>query len=178
MAPAARQHRKQNRWGLRFAFALASLLLILSLLWSVRLNVILARERARLSEYAGLVDQQEVVLEVVDAEDAVRRMLLPVEEYPTRPYGKIFSRSDMNHVVAMAARLPAVPAGEAYHLWVTQGGRMELAGLLNVNDDGFGLLVFDEDVNGPLYDSAQLTLQRLGEDAPSTAPILRWDATP
>lgn len=163
---------------LRFGFAFAVLLLVVSLLWSIRLNVTLARERALLSEYSNLVEQQEIVLEVVDSDKAVRRLLLPEREFPSRPYGKVFTRTDMNHVVAMAARLPEAPAGQAYHLWLTRGEETHLAGVMQVNSEGFGLLVFDEDEAGPAYESAALTMQPVGSDAPTDNVIVRWEATP
>lgn len=166
-----------GRW-FRLAFALITLLLALSLIWSVRLNVTLARERALLAEYADLVDQQEIVLEVIDSDNSVRRLLLPVADFPSRPYGKVFSRTDMNHVVAMAARLPELPPGEAYHLWLSQEGKTKLTGIMNVNSDGFGLLVFDEDNDNPQFDSALVTLQPIGSETPSDDVIIRWEATP
>jgi hypothetical protein len=45
---------------------------------------------------------------------------------------------------------------------------------MKVNEQGFGLLVFDADRNGPVYDSAQLTLQPIGSSAPAGSPILAW----
>lgn len=152
-----------------------ALLLIMVLLgWSVQLSVALARERALRAEFANLVDQQEVVLEVIDSSQTTRRVLLPPEESSSDAYGKLFTRSDLPHVVAMAARLLQPPAGQAYHLWGTSADRTYLAGVMKVNAQGFGLLVFDADRSGPIYDSAQLILQPVGSTAPAGSPILTW----
>ena len=53
----------------------------------------------------------------------------------------------MPHVLVMAARLPAPPAGQTYYVWLSQAGQPQLVGELGLNQ-GFGALVFDADLNG------------------------------
>jgi len=169
-----------SRRSLLRAYPLAAAMLLLLLFvfaWSVSLNVTLARERSLRAGFVNLVDQQELVLEVVDSSKTTRRVLLPPEKGPPS-YGKLYSRMDMAHVVAMVARLTAPAPGEAYHLWVVKGGETALAGLLTTNDEGFGLLIYDESEAGPIFDEALLTLQPTGETSPKLPPILRWRATP
>ena len=170
---------KFSWWRTRPLAAAAVVLLIVVLLgWSVQLSVALARERALRAEFANLVDKQEVVLEVIDSNKTTRRVLLPPEKGSSDVYGKLFTRSDLPHVVAMAARLPQPPTGQAYHLWVTPAqGQIHLAGVMKVNEQGFGLLVFNADRNGPVYDSAQLTLQPVGSATPTGSPILTWQVS-
>jgi hypothetical protein len=158
---------------LHLALIAASVLLILSIAWSIRLNAVLAQERALRAEFAELVDQQEVVLEVIDSNQTERRVLRSVDP-DGRAYGKLFTRTDMPHVVAMAARLDPPPPGEGYHLWVTAAGETKLAGVFNVNNEGFGLLLFDDDQNGPIYDAAEVTLQPVGTRTPLGPATLRW----
>ncbi|MCQ3973754.1 MAG: hypothetical protein DPW09_09950 [Anaerolineae bacterium] len=166
---------KSSWWRTRPLAAAAAILLIVVLLgWSVQLSVALARERALRAEFANLIDKQEVVLEVIDSNKTTRRVLLPPEEGASDAYGKLFTRSDLSHVVAMAARLPQPPAGQAYHLWVTSDSQTHLAGMMKVNEQGFGLLVFDADRNGPVYDAAQLTLQPIDSTTPTDSPLLTW----
>jgi hypothetical protein len=139
--------------------------------------VALARERALRAEFANLVDQQEVVLEVIDSNKTSRVVLRSPAGSDSSAYGKLFTRSDLPHVVAMAARLPQPPPGQAYHLWVTPSqGQTELAGVLKINEQGFGLLIFDADHDGPVYDSVQATLQPQGSRSPSGSPVLVWQA--
>jgi hypothetical protein len=162
-------------WRTRPLATVAAILLLLILLgWSVQLSVALARERALRAEFANLVDQQEVVLEVIDSSKTTRRVLLPPEKGSSAAYGKLFTRADLPQVVAMAARLPQPPIGQAYHLWLTSAGQTRPAGVMKVNEQGFGLLVFDADRNGPVYDSAQLTLQPIGSSTPANSSILTW----
>jgi hypothetical protein len=168
------------RWS-RSSWIIAGSALLLLVLTAVtlgtRLNIVVAQERALRAELANLFDQQEVVLEVIDSNQTVRHLLLaPEPRLPSArpPYGKLFTRLDLPHVVAMVARLPQPPPGQAYHLWLTRQGRTELAGVLTVNEQGFGLLVFDADRNGPSYEAALLTLQTSGDTAPAGETVLVW----
>lgn len=162
---------KRRLWQL--ATAISAILLLLFLIWNIQLNVALARERALRSEVADIVGQQELVLEVIDSEQTERLVLLPPVQ-TSDAYGKVFTRVDMPHVVAMAARLDAPPVGQAYHLWLSRGATMELAGIMVLDDDGFGMLIYHTGQNGPSYDAASLTLQPPGADEPQGKPVLIW----
>ena len=157
-------------WGL-------AILLAFSLAWGFQLNVALAQERALRSEFANLVDQQEIVLEVIDSSKTTKAFLRATSN-DSNSYGKLFTRSDFEEVVAMAGRLPVPPAGQAYHLWVTEEGKTYLAGTMKVNDKGFGLLVFTADQPGPVYEAAQLILQPSDSTSPVGTPIIAWQASP
>ena len=153
------------------------ILLFVAVVLGTRLSNVLAQERALRAELAYLFGQQEVVLEVIDSDKTTRRVLLPPERTSAElpPYGKLFTRSDLPHVVAMIARLPAPPPDRAYHLWLTYQGQTELAGLMTVNEEGFSLLVFDADQDGPPYEQVQLTLQAPGSPTPAGEVILQWE---
>jgi anti-sigma-K factor RskA len=156
------------------ATAAAIALLVVSLVLGVRLSQALDREDALRAQVREVFTrQQEIVLEVVDSNQTERMVLLPLTE-DSSAYGKVFTRSDLPHVVAMAARLPAPPEGMRYHLWLTGQGETTLAGVLLLNDQGFGLLTFDSDTDGPTYERALLTLQEPGGNAPAGETILTW----
>ena len=164
---------RPGRWRTVAAAALL-VALALSLIWGARLSEALDQERALREQVAAhFTQQQEIVLEVVDADDATR-LILRSPDPDSRAYGKLFTRSDLPHVVAMAARLPIPPQGQTYHLWLTSEGRTFLAGVLPVNDQGFGLLTFDADHDGPVYEAARLTLQAAGAEAPGGETVLAW----
>jgi hypothetical protein len=165
------------RWRPRLVTWGLAILLAFSLAWGFRLNVALAQERALRSEFADLVDQQEIVLEVIDSSKTTKAFLRATAS-DSNSYGKLFTRSDMYDVVAMAGRLPVPSAGQAYHLWVTQEGQTNLAGVMQVNDKGFGLLVFTADRPGPVYEAARVILQPIGSPSPSGTPIIAWEAVP
>ncbi|MBA3518790.1 MAG: anti-sigma factor, partial [Rhizobiales bacterium] len=164
-SPWGRLVGRSGSWGAAGALVrlAAAVLLLGSLGWSVRLGLALERERALNAEMLALVGQQEVVFEVVDSDKQVRRVLRATRTDGCAPegcpYGKLFTRPDLPHVVVMAARLPPEPTGQVYHLWLTDDGRTKLSGTLETDDKGFGLLVFDAAQDGPAYDAAELTLQ-------------------
>jgi anti-sigma-K factor RskA len=174
VSPVAGFWARLLRPPLRLALVAASLLLVLALAWSVRLNVALARERALRAEFAELAAQQhELVLEIVDSSKTTRRLLLPPAK-DSRAYGKVYTRPDFPYVVAMAARLPAPPPGQAYHLWLLQGDQAQLAGLLKVSTDGFGLLIYEAANNQHNYTATQVTLQPEGTTMPVDPPVILW----
>jgi hypothetical protein len=189
--PPSPQPRRPRTWLLpkgwwrpRAGVALAAITLVALVGgWTVQFGVALARERALRAEYAAMlnqqVTQQEMVLEVVDHRLTVRRQLAPPPGSPayapgTAPYGKLYTRPDLREVVAMAARLPQPPAGQAYHLWLKEGAQSRLGGTLAFNQ-GFGILVFEADRQGPVYDAAWITLQPPGTTTPA-ATLLIWQA--
>jgi hypothetical protein len=174
---SARTRAMPFAWRPRLVTLSLAILLAFSLAWGFRLNVALAQERALRSEFADLVDQQEIVLEVIDSSKTTKAFLRATAE-DSNSYGKLFTRSDFPEVVAMAGRLPVPSAGHAYHLWVTEEGQTYLAGTMKVNDKGFGLLVFSADQPGPVYEAAQLILQPIGTTSPTGTPIISWDAAP
>ena len=156
------------------------ILLILAVVLGTRLSVVLAEGRALQAELSTLYNQQELVLEVVDSEQTVKRFLrtqIPPGDSGLPAYGKLYTREGLPHAVAMAARLPQPTPGQAYHLWITEEEQTKLAGVLTLNDQGFGLLVFDEDSDNLTYDTAWLTLQPIGSDSPAEPLILLWDPT-
>jgi len=162
---------------LRLALIAAIFLLVLLAAWSVRLTTVLAREGALRAEFSGLVDRQEIVLEVIDSPHTVRRVLRPPASVDSTAYGKVFTRDDMVHVVAMAARLPVARSGQAYHLWLEQPDGVTWAGTLNTNVEGFGLIIYDADRIDPPITAAYVTLQA-GHDTPALPPVLIWRAAP
>jgi hypothetical protein len=165
------------RWRPRLVTLGLAILLAVSLAWGFQLNVALAQERALRSEFANLVDQQEIVLEVIDSSKTTKAFLRATAD-DSKSYGKLFTRSDFRDVVAMAGRLPVPPAWQAYHLWVTEDGQTYLAGIMKVNEKGFGLLVFTADQPGPVYEAAQLILQPMGSTSPTGVPTIAWQASP
>jgi anti-sigma factor RsiW len=186
LASAPRPMRRTRLTWRTFAGMAAAAALALSLAYTAQLGVALARERAvraeLAQELAALSSQREIVLEVVDARDKTTRMLRPAAGAPREfatSYGKVYTRPDMPHVVAMTGRLPAPPLGQAYHLWVRLDGQTRLGGVLEINAEGFGQLVFQADRNGPVYESAWLTLQPPVPPSQTAAPqgptLLRWD---
>jgi Putative zinc-finger/Anti-sigma-K factor rskA len=174
---SARTPRISFRWRPRLVTWGLAILLALSLAWGFQLRVALAQERALRMEFANLADQREIVLEVIDSSKTTKAFLRATSS-DSNSYGKLFTRSDIPDVVAMAGRLPVPPAGLAYHFWVTEDGKTYLAGVMKVDEKGFGLLVFTADRPGPIYQAAELILQPIGTTSPAGTPVIAWQASP
>jgi hypothetical protein len=168
--PGARRRRRL------YAAALAGAALLVGALTSTAvLGVALARERDLRSKLDGLLGKQEVVLDIVDAKQTSRALLRPAAP-GSAAYGKVFTNPDFRSVVFLAARLPQPPPGRAYHVWLTRAGHTRLVGVLRVNKEGFGLLVFDAARTGPRYTAARIYLQQRGSTRPAGPLVLAWHA--
>jgi Anti-sigma-K factor rskA/Putative zinc-finger len=174
-APPPRPMRRGSVVRRLLALAGASLL-VLSLASNAALSLALDREHQLKERFAGLLDEREVVLEVVDGRGTERAFLQPPSEASTA-YGKLFTNPELRDVVVMAGRLPKPAEGEAYRVWLTRGARNSFGGALKVNAKGFGLLVFEAARSGPRYDAARVVLQRNGTKTPAGETVLAWSRT-
>jgi hypothetical protein len=158
-AAAERGRRRTRAWPrlpLAVGIAALAVLLVASVAWGLSLNQALAQERSLLQQLGSAAARDEIVFEVVDARNVSKVTLRsPTDDSPTAPYGKVFTRPDMPYVVAMAGRLPAAPAGQAYHLYL-DGRRI---GTLTPNDGGFDYLVYRADAVGIAYQQARVVLE-------------------
>jgi hypothetical protein len=170
---------QRRRWRLRGALALATLAVAgLFIAWDARLEDARSQERELRARLAKLEGRQPIVLDVVDSRHTVKRVLLPPDERAESPaYGKVFTRTDVRDVVAMANRLPQPSAGQTYHLWATAAGRTRLVGVMPLDRQGFALLVFRADRPGPRYEDVRVLLQRKGARRPSGVSVLAWSAS-
>jgi anti-sigma-K factor RskA len=156
------------------AAAAAVILLIVALGWGVRLSQALDRERSLRERMSDLANQQaEIVIEVVDAPDGTKLVLLPPTE-GSDAYGKVFTRPNLPEVVVMANRLPPPPEGQSYHVWLTADGRQVFAGALPISDQGFGLLIHEASQPGPVYDAVEIRLEPAEATEPSGDAVLHW----
>lgn len=156
------------------AAAAAVLILFASLAWSVRLSQALDRERSVRERMTALASQQqEIVIEVIDAPDGGKLFLAPTSD-DSDAYGKLYTRADLPEVVVMANRLPLPPDGQTYHVWLTTGDRTVHAGTLSLSDEGFGLLIHEAPRSGPVYDAVQVTLQPAEPASPDGEVVLQW----
>jgi Anti-sigma-K factor rskA/Putative zinc-finger len=170
--------KRQRGWWPRAAFAIATLTVAaLFVAWDARLDDARSQERELRARLAKLQGLQPVVLEVVDSRHTVKHVLLPPEERSdSRAYGKVFTRTDLPDVVAMANRLQQPPPGQAYHLWATTDGRVRLIGVMPIDKHGFALLVFRAKQAARRYEEVRVLLQRRGARRPSGTPALVWSA--
>lgn len=158
----ARAVRQRPRRPIRRLLALVgAVALVLALASTAALSFQLDHERQLKERFAGLLDQREIVLEVVDGRDTERTFLRSPNKSSTA-YGKLFTNPDLRDVVVMAARLRRPDNGEQYHVLLTSEGATRSAGVLKVNAKGFGLLVFEADRTAPRYAAVRVTLEPAG----------------
>jgi len=172
--PARQSHFRPALWPIAAAAALV--MFIGSTAYAVHLRIeqqdLAVSVRAEtLSKLGATLSQgdQLRVLEVLDSSTTVKRPLRPAD--PGRPafhdsYGKLWTRGDDADVVVMVNRLPQPPPGQPYELYVTSNGRTSHAGTLKPDADGFAMLLFRADRNGPTYQRAVVTLEG--------TPVLQW----
>lgn len=171
--PAAAARRPRHVRVRRLLVLVGAVALVGALTATAALSLALDRERNLTQRFAGLLDQREVVLEVVDGRETQRAFLRATDDSSTS-YGKLFTNPELRDVVIMAGRLPKPPAGKTYHVWLTGAGETISPGVLKVNEKGFGLLVFKAERPGPRYDAARVVLQPARAKPPGAAPVLAW----
>ena len=175
--PAPRRHFRPALWP---AATVAALLLFVgSTVYAVHLRVeqqdlavsVRTETLHELGETLSQPDQLRL-LEVLSSSTTVQRSLRPVD--PASPgfdssYGELWTRSDDADVVVMVNQLPEPPPGQHYELYLTSNGRIIDCGSLRMDADGFAMMLFRADQDGPTYQRAVVTL--------GGTPVLQWSAS-
>jgi hypothetical protein len=171
-APGTTVPRRPRRALRLLAFA-GAVALALALASTAALSFALDRERRLKERFAGLLDQRETVLEVVDGRGTQRAFLSSPDARSTA-YGKLFTNPRLRQVVVMAGRLPGPQEGRRYRVLLTSGGVTRTPGILKVNARGFGLLVFEAGRAGPRYDAVRVTLEPPAGSPGEGEAVLSW----
>jgi Putative zinc-finger len=163
-------------WLLPAVAVLAIVLFLASSLYALGLRQQLAQGQVLRQEALGKVQtrlsqpDQYRVLEVLDSTTTTRRLLRSVDPDHPDAYGKLWTRGDDADVVVMVNRLPQPGPGQRYVLTLTTvDGRTLLPGQLQVDPDGFAMLLFAADRKGPGYRSAVVSLDG--------KPLVQWSGT-
>lgn len=172
-AASARSRRRPRPTMRRLLVLAVSFALVLALASTAALSFALDRERQLKERFAGLLDQREIVLDVVDGRGTERAILRPPNERSTA-YGKLFTNPRLRDVVVMSGRLPQAEESERYRVLVTSRGITRSPGTLTVNAKGFGLLVYDAGRPGASYDAIRITLDRAGARPGQGKIVLSW----
>jgi hypothetical protein len=175
--PASPRRSLLTRWPLVAAAALV--LFLGSTAYAIHLQLdqqdlaatVRAQTLAKLGETLSQRDQLRV-LEVLSSNTTMQRPLRPVDPAPPAfhsSYGKLWTRADDSDVVVMVNRLPQPPPGQHYEVYVmTSDGHTIDCGTLRLDSEGFAMMLFRADRNGPSYQRAVVTL--------GDTPILQWKA--
>jgi hypothetical protein len=168
-----------RRAWLRPLAAVGALVLIVGLLiWNLQLQQGLADERTLLQQLRDNANES-VIFEIVDSPGSQRAMLRavgPQRQGENPPYGKLYTNANHTQVVAMGGRLPNPTANQEYHLYATErAGRTAHLGSLGVDASGFGYLIYESGVRGPVYEAARLYLQPAGATSPGGTLVLAYE---
>jgi hypothetical protein len=172
-SPSAAPGQSRRRRVRRLLVLAGAVVLALALASTAALSFALDHERQLKERFAGLLDQREVVLDVVDGRGTERAFLRSPVEGSTA-YGKLFTNPGLRAVVVMTGRLPKPGEGERYRVLLTTGGTTRSPGTLQVNSKGFGLLVFEARRPGPPYDAVRIVRERSGARQGHGETILSW----
>lgn len=157
-----------------FAPVAAAALLVLGLGgWNMALMSELKDERRQMSFMQNRLAQQTHLMVMVTSPATVTK---PLQGTPLAPSAEIrlVMDGETNTAMLMASRLPALPAGHVYEVWLgRQGARMPAARLL-VDEQGDGECSLQLDGSVHSYDSAWITVEPAeGGPAPNSPGVAR-----
>ncbi len=123
----------------------------------------------------AIEQQQTIIREVIEADDTVEVVLAPQQD-GSDAWGHLYRNPHQPTAVLIATQLPQPPKGQSYFVWYGTEEEFELAGTMNVNEQGFGLLSFESDPQEEMS-FAQIALQPI-TDLTSGELVLRWAKEP
>jgi hypothetical protein len=167
--------RRWTGWLRRPVFApvAAGAALVLAMAgWNFSLMGELKGERRQMTALQTRLAQQTHLLVMVTSSSAVTR---PLQGTPLAPSAEIRLIMDgqTNSAMLMAMRLPPLPSGRVYQVWLGRQGARMPAGRLLVDDDGNGECILQLDSSVHSYDSAWITLEPEGGPMPNSPGIAR-----
>ena len=150
------------------------LILLLTGIWGWRTNTALAEERAMRTLLQNEFEKREMIFELVDSQTTQRTLVAPVDS-DSSAYAKVYTRPDMSGIVVLGGRLMPPPEGYGYQVYFTQNNYRYLAGVLDVNEAGFGVMLVDTDPYIPELDEISFALQAL-DSTEDIEPVLYWQS--
>jgi hypothetical protein len=142
-----------------FAPVATAVVLLLGLAgWNLLLMGELKDERRLMSSFQGRLAQQTHLMVMVTSGSTVTK---PLQGTPLAPSAQIrlVMDGETNAAMLMATRLPPVPAGRVYQVWLGRQGARMPAGRLVVDEQGDGECTLQLDGSVHSYDSAWITLE-------------------
>jgi anti-sigma-K factor RskA len=138
------------------ALAAVALLVLSNVYWFGRVNGLERRAAAGESALAGLANATAIELRA--------------EALAPGAQGVVYKSTDGQTAVLCVYGMPALPAGKAYQLWLTNNGGRESGGLFTVSDYGFGLLIVRPGRALREYSGLGVTVEPAGGSAGPTSP--------
>lgn len=154
-----------NRWPIWAGTAV----IIIALLWLAQSTF--SPSQPPDSDLQAIIQQQMTVQEIVESTET-RQLVLEPQEDLLAASGRLYTNPENPTLVLTATGLPQPQEGEGYFVWYGSDESFELAGSLTVNEDGFGLIVFESDEKETM-NFAQIAIQPVN-DLTTGKLVLRW----
>lgn len=167
-SPTASSTNPIRRWFKWPALA-GTAVLIIALLWWAQSNLFSTQMPD--GDLQAILQQQALIQEIVESDETLQFALEPQED-ELAASGRLYTNLEKETLVLTATGLPKPSEGEGYFVWYGSDEIVELAGSLIVNDDGFGLLVFESDEQETMQ-FAQIAIQPVN-DLTTGKLVLRW----
>jgi hypothetical protein len=153
-----------SRWLARlktpvFAPVATAIVLVLGLAgWNMLLMGELKEERRQMSTLQGRLAQQTHLMVMVTSGSTVTKALQGTPLAPSAEV-RLVMDGESNSAMLMASRLPPLPSGRVYQVWLGRQGARMPAGRLVVDEQGDGECNLQLDGSVHSYDSAWITLE-------------------
>lgn len=159
----------------RPAYVLAALALVAlvatNLYWGSQVRAVHSAQQA----LAARLDRQTEVLTQV-GEGNFLRIYVPAGPAgeASDAYATVVCNPKQEAGFILAENLPALPADQAYQVWLTKDGQRTSGGLLQTNDQGLGWLVFRAPLPMGQYTAVDITAEPAASSAaPTTQPVIQ-----
>lgn len=163
------------RWLATPRPAFTALALALLMLLSGFLGVEVVGLHSQQQELASRLERQTALLAAV-GEGAYLRVTLPAGPagQGSGAQATVICDPERSVGVVYAKRMPALPPGQAYQVWLIQGEQRTSAGLFQVSADGTGLLTFQAPLPMRRYDAMGITVEpATGSPQPTTPAVVK-----
>lgn len=151
----------------------ASLLVVLGLAgWNLSLMTELRSERRDVDSLQSRLAQQTHALLMMTSQTTITRPLRGTAMAPSAQVHLIMD-DETNAAMLMASRLPPLPRGYVYQVWLGRQGARMPAGKMWVDEEGDGECNLQLDASVHSYDSAWITMEPMDGTKPNSPGYAR-----
>jgi RNA polymerase sigma-70 factor (ECF subfamily) len=133
--------------------------------------------KAQLSDSQSTGDLNSRALQVVTSSDMVAVRLVAAPGVDPESHGEYRSRPGDDLAVLTASYFVPAPDGQVYQAWTRYGDSWESLGIFQLNDEGHGMLLVDQQGRGAPSE-LQVTIEPAGGSNSPTGPVVvAWAAS-
>lgn len=156
-------------WRLLAVTALATAATLALLFWNIALQRQLGQERERYTALATQTAEQNAIARLLNSPTAAKS--LTESDLTPRPVGYIYSDPDSAIALVLAYRMPPLPPGKRYQLWLIRpDGQRDSGGLFTVDANGNGQLLVRSNAPFGQYRAVGITAEPWAGSPGPTSP--------